>query len=318
MPPDAPVLHWAIGHHPFLLEYTYNVPDVAETRHDPSMPDYLIHSVIDREASEIVKKWLLLVLFAFSRDRVFQYAEASNDQSWFQQCPTNVKNADIVRQPLWGQKGYNHPSLYPRILECFSSSEAAAIPLQDTNQYYRLEHPRQYVIGVTEDQFSLPERMKHFLDTYKLLADQYQEAFLASSYMLKQGLELFYSAPSLSFAACVSSIEALVQAEHRGEPLQRCSECGQPRYHVRRRFIDFMRTYGEDSEKAKRIADKVYKRRSAVLHQGQLYLGEAKARTLDSALEWSNADEDRRNVIPFIRLCLINWLISHASEPGTP
>lgn len=58
--PEAPTLEWVMGHHPFLLEYSYDLPDVSETSYNPSIPDHALLPMIDQEASGKAKKWILL------------------------------------------------------------------------------------------------------------------------------------------------------------------------------------------------------------------------------------------------------------------
>ncbi len=311
MYPEARVLEYAIGHHPCLLEYRYNVPDVEETKYNPALPQNMIDSTLDDDASSKVKKWILLVLSVLSKSLVFQYGGKPNEHQWFVQLPVDLKDHSVSDKPLYGCLGYHNQGLSARVIYDFSKSDAAFIRRIDFNEYYNSETPQQYVIGKTSDEFELPDKIHEYLGSFIALVESHKKTFLCSSYMFRQGVQLFYQAPSLAFAACVSSLEALIQIEHEGEPEEPCEKCQQVQYHVTRKFLDFISRYGNDSKNTKKVAEKIYKRRSAILHRGQLYPGEGDTRTMEEPFDWILDDEMRRDVIRFFRICIINWLTGH-------
>ena len=308
--PDAPVLEWPMGHHPCLLEYRYNVPDVSETKFNPNLPEHVIVPLLDDDYSSKVKKQILLILSTFSKSRVFQYVRGISQQQWFMKLPRDSKDLEVSATPMWGQGGYQYQGISARVVDDFSRPDVVSIRLVESNQYYRTETPQQYVIGQTSDEFEFPDRIKGFLDGYMALPDMLKGSFLSSSFLLDRGIQLFYQAPSLAFAACVSSLETLIAVDHKGETEDRCKSCGQVKYNVRQKFLEFIRKYGSESLETRKVADKVYKRRSKILHEGQLFVGEAEPRTIEGTIDWINDDQSRRDVIRFFRTCIINWLIS--------
>jgi hypothetical protein len=308
---EAPVLEWAMGHHPWLLEYMYNVPDVSETKYNPDLPDHVLMPMLDDEASSKVRKWILLVLSIFAKSRVFQYASGMSQQQWFMRLPKDSNDLIVSPTPLWGQGGYQYQGISAWIIDKFSDPKVPPIQLVESNEYYRTETPQQYVVGQTSDNFELPDRINSYLDTYIALPERFKNCFLSSCFLFNQGIQLFYQAPSLAFAACVSSLETLIAVDKKEEPKDRCECCDQIKYHVRQKFLDFIRKYGSDSKDARRVADRVYERRSRILHEGQLFVGEAEPKTIEGAIDWINDDQSRRNVIRFFRTCIINWLISN-------
>ena len=142
--------------------------------------------------------------------------------------------------------------------------------------------------------------------------------FLSACFLFDQGVELFHQTPSLAFAACVSSLETLIAADHKGQDEEHCKDCGQVMYKVRQKFLEFIERYGNDSPETRNISDKVYSHRSKILHEGQLFLGETEPRTIEAADEWLKDDHQRRDVIRFFRACIINWLIGRPNEQSTP
>ncbi len=314
--PYATVLEWPIGHHPLLLEYRYDVPDSSETTYNPELPQRMLSSEIDNDYSSKAKKWILLVLSVFSKGRVFQYPMVHEGQ-WFIEILHDSKDLEVSSSPLWGYSGYSYQGI-DALIDDFSHEDNASIRHVDTNQYYHTETPRSYVIGQTATEFELPDRITCFLDAYISLPSKLRKAYLSSCSLFDQGIELFYRNPSLEFAACVSSLETLIAADYEGQPEESCKCCGQPKYKVRQKFLEFIKKYGNDSPKTNKIADKVYGRRSKILHRGQLFLGETEPRTIEAADEWLKDDHQRRDVIRFFRVCIINWLIGRHNEQSTP
>ena len=307
--PDALTLQWGMGHHPALIEFSYNLPDVSETNYNPQIPEQVLLPMIDNESSAKVRKWLLLVLSTFAKNRLFQYGSSPFEQQWFVKLPLNEKDIITSVVPHWGQTAYNHNGISAWIVDNFSPLDEPLIHLVESNEYYQSETPRQYVVGKTSDIFELPDRIAEFIDKYLALSDTSKKGFLSSSFLFDQGIQLFHTAPSLAFAACVSSLETLIAVDHKDEPVERCECCDQPKYHVRQTFLEFIKRYGSASAEARKMADRVYQRRSGILHEGQLFVGEMDQKTTEGSIEWINYDKSRRDVIRFFRTCIINWLI---------
>ena len=315
---DAPILEWGLGHHPFLLEYRYNISDVSQTKYNPELPEQTISTWLDEECSNKVKKWILLVLSVFSKSRVFQYRRDPDQQQWFIKLPINSNDFEVFTTPLWGQPGYQYQGAIAKIVDDFSHPDTLSIRLVDANHYYGTETPRTYVVGQTSNEFELPDRISSFINAYMSLPDGIRESFLSSSFLFDQGIELFHQTPSLAFAACVSSLETLIDVDYKGQAEVRCKDCGQVKYNVRQKFLEFIRRYGNDSQETRKIADKIYERRSKILHGGQLFLGETEPKTIEGADDWINDGHLRRYVIAFFRTCIMNWLITRDKAQRTP
>jgi hypothetical protein len=313
MPTGAPVLEYPIGHHPFLLEFSYTVPDVSETSYNPDIPLQELLPTIDDEASIRPRNEILLLLSTLSRHLVFQYSR-SFDPQWFIRVPMNAKDFSTSYDSVWGRGGYQYLHLPTRIMEGFSNVEVDAIGLLEPNEYFNGELPHQYVVGQTHNEFELPSKISEYLDKYYSVSGKTKKSFLSACSLLRQGIQLFSLAPSLAFASCVSSLEALIAHDHLGQKTDHCRCCNQPKYHVLERFRDFIRTYGSDSQEDRKQATRIYKRRSSILHKGQLFLGEIEPRTIDRAVDWVSDDLSRRHVIRFFRICIINWLVRQKSK----
>src|SRR4030042_2213413 len=153
IPENAPSLGFLIGHHPFLIEYSYEVPDVAETQYNPEIPSSALLPMIDREALTSPRNEAILLLSTFSRHLVFQYGNSSNNQQWFIKLPKNEKDIATSYDSVWGQVQYQAQNVPHRIIQGFSKPSAEPIGVLERNEYYNNELPLQYVIGLTHDFF---------------------------------------------------------------------------------------------------------------------------------------------------------------------
>ena len=193
MLPEAPALLWGMGHHPFLLEYSYDLPEVSETNYNPAIPERVLLPMIDDEASARTRKWILILLSTFNKSRIFQYPTGPQQQQWFMRLPKDDKDTDASHGPYWGQAGYIHNGIAGWIVEDFSAHDIQTIKLVESNEYYRTETPRQYVIGKTSDLLELPDRINEFFDYYAALPADIKKGFLSACLLFDQGIQLFFT-----------------------------------------------------------------------------------------------------------------------------
>ncbi len=85
-----------------------------------------------------------------------------------------------------------------------------------------------------------------------------------------------------------------------------CKECNQPIYSVHQKFLDFYEKYTGRKENRK-FAKYLYNRRSGISHRGTLLESDKQAgfELMDSV--------ELENIIRWIRVCLVNWLVSNPS-----
>jgi hypothetical protein len=305
VPEQAPTLASVPGHHPCLLEFKYAVREVAETPLNPEVPR--IQSMIDFDDSKKRRREVLLLLSTFCKSRVFQYETGGTaTQQWFVSLPKGPGDTAGVGKLYWGVEGYGFEGCN-RIIESFSESEEPPISKVDRNKYFSSDHPGQWIVGETSGTFEMPDNIQGLLDCYYDLPEEARKPYLSSCFLLCKGIELARSAPSLAFAACASAIETLSAFDHREEKSKKCPECHQDLYNVGKKFREFIETNGP-SPGYEKFAKKIYKRRSEILHSGQLTFGEVEPWTTEKSIDALSDADFRRKVISFFRICLINWL----------
>lgn len=301
-PEGAPLPRAMIGHYPFVLEFVFDSPD--EERSDPNgrvLPKYIGKNEV---ASQTTKE-IMLILTALTTNTFFQY---SSRQSWF--LPTGTRDQEIPmtdKASVWGQEmyslhGYGVPDDALDGDEFFQATEET-IPLIDPNTYFN-----RFGRGV-EDTLDLPDSITDSLDKYYQMNEEAKKAFLSSCSLFTQGQQLWGDHQSLSFASVVSALETLIHFDHKEDEVETCATCGQNRHRVLAKFKEFLQTYGSRDPKFKKFAEKVYKYRSKILHQGELFLGEIEP------IRFASFDgmEDRdlhRMLNSTCRICMNNWIVA--------
>lgn len=291
--PKAPRPPAVLNHHPFIIEYRFTITETPRQFPDgKDIPQW----VINNDDAHKTLKEILLLLTAFSNDRVFTY---SHKQSWF--IPMGIKGEEPkTREVQWGQEGYTYDGFEVNI-ESFTEIESKPIELVEADEYFNRK-------GRHIDQvFDLPGNIDKLISLYLSLVEDEKHVFLSSCSLFSQGIKLWSEHPSLSFAALVSSLEALITIEHKDTKVENCKECHQEKYRVTEKFRDFFSKYGSPSKEFRKYALKIYRYRCRILHRGELFLGEVTPRRFGS-LEGFDDDVLRRSIINTCRVCIINWL----------
>lgn len=296
--PEAPKPPAVLNHHPFTIEYRFIIDETPRKFPDGNR---IPQGIIDSENAFKTLKEIILLLTAFSQDRIFIY---SNNQSWFIPMGTMGKEPKS-REIQWGQEGYMYEGFDGKI-ESFTDTKSEQINLIEANEFFN-RYGRK-----TDQKFDFPENIINLFALYFSLEGGEKQAFLFSCSLFDQGMNLWAEHPSLSFAAFVSSIETLITFEHKDEKTEICEECGQERYRVIKKFKDFFGTYGSPTPEFKKYAQKIYKYRSKILHKGELFLGEIEPRSFGS-MDGFEDDQLRRNIITTCRICFVNWLLNRQS-----
>ena len=189
------------------------------------------------------------------------------------------------------------------------------VPTVDAEGYYHY-----YLDGTPKsypDEVVFPNCAAAVLQAYEALDEKTQRTIDAITQLIDNGLALVGRMKSLSFLSFVSAIEALVTLDNTEDP-EKCESCGQPKYRVTHKFINFLDTYvdgGRKVGKHRRIFSDIYKRRSEIAHTGALLLGDAH--------EHWEAKEMREKqfrlhkmTMQFARLSLVNWLLTRSPIPS--
>jgi hypothetical protein len=296
LPDDAPRPAFDCADHPFLVEYMFQNVDAEELRavrtqglsEASDIPPNEIHEFDFARAKQ---KEILALLSVFSRHLI---TREGTGHKWV--LDKDTRETGRVAQTGYFWKGLG---LYGDQL---STLEVPEILLVESDVYFNS-------FAATGDSLTLPDSLSALLSTYFDLEDDEREAFLAACVLFASSLEAWSISHSLTYVGLVSCIEALIDFEHRGTKREHCEGCGQPLYKVRQKFLDFANNYGSPDQEFRKIADRLYSRRSAIGHKGSLLAQDIAGRVTTPAYEGESFME-LLYLAKMARLCLVNWLAS--------
>ncbi|MCB0030507.1 MAG: hypothetical protein KDE28_21495, partial [Anaerolineales bacterium] len=183
------------------------------------------------------------IVNALASRHVFQYG---NYQAWFTELGGD-------RECRYGQEFYHHPNI--------------GTP-ENIDPTPRFELFEEKVLFIEGDHSTQVIRLQDLLNLYFLAPDSREKRlFRDACRVVARGRRISNFDLSTSFVLLVSSIESLIHLKHLDNKPEKCSECGQERYRVVRKFKDFLDEYCFQIDK--KIKDSIYDRRSALVHRGQ-------------------------------------------------
>ena len=256
-PDDFPRPPAMIGHYPLFFEYSFeersgvrgitefsyrlDAPPKFEDLPRFPIPDGLVHACDSaRRMQEILD-----LINAISGQHIIRYGSY---QSWFLAIGGD-------HTPRFGQEGYLHP--YEAEIQGIEPSpnyeflDPSVMRTTDQNGATRLV----MLAALFRKYFACPD------NAVKL---RYREACR----ILARAHRLVAFDLSASFVLMVAAIEGLIQILHMNRKVERCEECNQEQYRVVRKFQNFLDEYCYEISKP--VKERIYKLRSALVHQGKL------------------------------------------------
>lgn len=292
-PLHAPRPPARFGNYPVIIELT--VP-LVEKGQQTEWSHEISADIVNAQVAQEQLKHILLLLTGITTHRFFV---PSNKQGWFISHGVFGSETNSF-VPQWGQEAYFLDEHEHKIVG-FSPLPIEQISQLDSSLYFnRYGRPTDQVL-------EFPDQISQLLNSANSLPPDGRRALLSACSLLDQGLALWHAHPSLSFASCVSALEALIAFDYRDHATETCSTCGQNRYRVMKKFQEFFARYGSPSPEFQKYATKVYRYRSKILHRGELFLGDVIQPKFGSFA----GDDDRqlhRNLIRTVRICIVNWL----------
>lgn len=294
-PPHASLPPARFGHYPVIVELAF---PLVEEEQQTELGHEISADIVNVQIAQERLKHLLLLLTGITSHRFFV---PSNNQGWFiSHGVLGSKSHSFV--PQWGQEAYFLEEHEYKV-DGFSPAPVTQISQSDSSTYFN-KYGRP-----TDQVLEFPDQISRLLNAADSLLPDAERAFLSACSLLDQGLAIWHAHPSLSFASCVSALEALIAFDHRDQPKEICSTCGQDRYRVMKKFQEFFARYGSPSDEFRKYATKVYRYRSNILHRGELFLGDVIQPKFGS-LDGFDDRQLHRNLIRTVRICIVNWLAS--------
>lgn len=290
-------------HYPNILEFWTTDDEVIEL---PSEFEEL-KELFNRTATTLTKQDKILALFStFTNNLFFRYTDLTG--TWgipiLKDDPSEEANSWSSK---WCMNMYHFPDL-PRQFKIseFTDQKISDIERISHKQFYTydpnldFDSNKHIVFPITIDRlfdsyYSLDTETRSFIDT-------------ASSYSVS-AMELKNSRKTLSLLASFTSMETMVNLEFKDLKTEKCSECGQQKYGVSRKFREYLLKYIGDSLNNKRKFNNYYSLRSKIVHTG---------RQLKTELLFADVPEDEQHqelmtrieILQIGKLAITNWLLT--------
>ena len=221
-------------HFPNILEYW-----TSDEEHVTVPPDLEgleeLHTMAAR--AERKEGQILGLLTSFSNNLFFKYSAA--DASWGMPMPQGSSDDEInARSSVWCWRMYFFPDL-PRQLtiQGFTDYAGQGISRIPYNRFYTHE---PNLDTNRHEPVILPSAMDRLLGAYYALNSVIRNSInYAISYTVS-AVALHNTNKTLSMLASFSSLETLVDLEYRGQEVENCGTCGQPRHRVSAKFRGFL------------------------------------------------------------------------------
>lgn len=294
-------------------------PKCPYAKHYPVFVDFYIDTDEAKNEIELTAlsldrvKEICTLLTALSNFEFFTYS--SSDFAWGAAAPScSFDEMTPEETVFWNKQARNSVWMVPNYTyEEFAndrliSSIALEFPnkrmICDPNPLYFTDEPEEY----NKSGIILPENISSALDTYYGLNADSRKSVFAAMTLIANGINLGIRHQSLGFISYISAIETLVSLEYKKVKVEHCNACGQPKYKVRKKFLDLLAKYVSNTEKSQSKFKKIYDLRSKMAHTGDLFISDVEFNLLKRDkmdVEWFKYLE----VQQLARLCVFRWLL---------
>lgn len=205
-----------------------------------------------------------------------------------------------------------------------TSENNVIIKYTDTSKFAKIEQVnfRDYFVkDIDPDkEYSGPIKFVSIIDSFLLsffnLENEFKPIVNQAMYHLKNGVELADSKKTLCLLSLFTSLETMVNLEHRDFSVENCETCGQQKFKISKKFRDYLSKYVSNHPKSKTKFNKLYSLRSKIVHSGEILNSEF----LYSEASQETKDEENLKIAEVIQICrlsIINWVTHHQMKKQT-
>lgn len=233
---------------------------------------------------------------------------------WGWHLPEGKADINLNEQPsVTFMDWYTYPQMRGDLaIEQMTTPSVAPLSLLDHKEYY-FKDPYEG----NEREITFSEETWRLLHNYHAMDATSRKVVDSVAHLICNGIDLRYTMRSLSFLALVSSIETLCNYHYSKDKSNNCTECGQPRYNVHKKFKAFLRTFSGGHPESLEKYTRIYKMRSKIVHKGALLLG-------DEQFLWAkDAQHDEEShvhleTLQIARFALANWMVMSGKPSDKP
>lgn len=300
--PDVPRKE-GIKHFPCIIEYCIRDEDKKKIKNEPELSSLDDLSSLSATTYTKLDK-LLMLLTALSNNLFFRY----EDMGGVWGMP--ILDEDLTKlntaTSSWCLQMFHFPDHTPKTIISgftnFDGPEIRTVP----HQYFYSYEPN-FDVDWTKN-IILPTTLQSALQAYFSLDSATRTVVDFAMSYTASAVKLRSSQRTLSLLASFTGMETMVNLEFKDAEPERCSDCGQLKYSIARKFREYLLKYIGDSPANKKKFNAYYKLRSRIVHTGQ---------QLKTEMLWPDIPNEeqheerllRYEILQLGKLAIANWLI---------
>lgn len=300
-------------HYPNIIEFWIKETDIEKVQMEFGeinlrTPEFEgVNQMIDEMAFMLRKQdELLSLLSLFTNNLFFRYK--SVEGFWGLKFPITEETPDNLHSSDWYIKMYHFKEL-PKNMQIskFTEMNIGCIEKKTHKDYYT-----QYPNIDLDNKLNvvLPDTIDSIFDAYYGLESAKALGVCNSIIHSISAIELHDTKKTLSLLSSFTAIETMVNLEYEGQKIEKCSECGQPKFSVSKKFRDYLLKYIGNSSENEKVFKYYYSLRSKIVHKGDLL----KTEQLFPNISRDVKDKEfttRVEILQITRLSIINWLLKN-------
>lgn len=292
-------------HFPNFLEFSTNSDDNVDFQLDFEANSTL-QELFSRTARVHKKSEMILnLLSTFTNNLCFQYP--AGEGAWGIPIISDRISEEMNSwSSSWCHFMFHFPELQREmVITEFSNPDLSTIPRGAYPEYYFV-HPN--MDSDKRNKIVFPVNIDNIFDSYFSQNIETKSIIDSAISFAVSAIELYNSRKTLSLLSSFTSLETMVNLEFGNDKNERCSNCGQMKYSVSKKFRNYMLKYIGSSDDLKRDFNDYYSIRSKIVHNGR----KLKTEPLFNKLPPSERREEflkRTTILQMNRLAITNWLL---------
>lgn len=295
-------------HYPIFLEFKILSEDIIKPNFSlDGLEDLISHDSISETATIQTKQDKIInLLNLFSTFKFFRYNKAEGN--WI--LPITSKMAKEEIQNIEGSEFLYSHFFNKKIdfeIDDFSnmSSNYNLVEMVQYSEYYQNDPNYDYN---PMKEITFPNNMIYALQAYSNLSlDEKKIVDSAIRYSVLS-MELMDDKTTLGILSAFTSIETVMNFYYKDFKPEQCSSCGQPKYKISKRYLDFLLNFIGDGEGFKKRFNNLYSLRSKIVHTGFSFATEPFWNELND-IEKDSETITILEIVMLSKLSIINYLV---------
>jgi hypothetical protein len=292
------------NHYPIFLELKINKQDIIKPNISKDLED--LEEIISETAIINTKEDKIInLLNLFSTFTFFKYNTEGN---WVIPITTRMSREEKLEidgseflYNIFCHKGINFE------ISDFTdvSNQYKPINVIEYSEYYQNEPNYDYN---QKKEITLPNNIIMGLRAYYNLDFQEKKNIDSAINYSCLSMQLMHDKTTLGVVSAFTAIETVMNIYYRGYKPQNCEKCGQPKYKISKRYLDFLLEFIGNEDGFKKKFENLYRLRSKIVHTGFSF-------SIESI--WNELTDQEQNselvtileIVMLSKLSVINYLI---------